>query len=78
MIGFDPVSYTTAEETGRAEVTVRIIRGTLANSVAVLLNTASGTALSKTLTLSLTRALSHFSLPLFQVAMISLQYRVVS
>ena len=58
MIGFDPVSYTTAEETGRAEVTVRIIRGTLANSVAVLLNTASGTALSKTLTHFLTLSLS--------------------
>ena len=49
VIGFDPVRYTVAEETGTAEVTVRIISGTLANNVVVLLNTASGTTMSKLL-----------------------------
>lgn len=46
VIGFDPVSYNFAEESGRAEVIVRILNGTLANNAVVLLNTSSSTAQS--------------------------------
>ena len=47
IIGFDPDTYTSAEDSRRVEVTVMLLGGTLSSDAIIVLRTSSGTALSK-------------------------------